>query len=240
METRAWLLISAFVLVLSACGDKLYDSVLSGPSTCTVVPAEGGSTIRCPDGTSAFVPNGARGPQGAAGAGCSIQEVEGGAKVSCANGSTAFIANGKTGATGATGASGTSCQVSSVTGGARISCSDGTSAFVADGADGTDGRNGSSCAAIADLNGGTVACSDGTSFFLSNGVNATPLTPVKFCADDHSSFPEYGFRLGEDIYAVYYDPAKGAFWAKLLPGRYTSTNGSGCQFTLNPDGTITP
>lgn len=55
-----------------------------------------------------------------------------------------------------------------------------------DGIDGTNGTNGTN-----ETNG-------------TNGTNGTIVTPVKFCSNDNSTFPEYGLMIGSDLYAVYW------------------------------------
>lgn len=76
------------------------------------------------------------------------------------------------------------------------------------------------------------------------GDNGSQVTPVKFCTSDPSRFPEYGLRIGNDLFAVYwgtapYSPyANTAFLAKVVPGAYRSTGGNGCYFWVNGDGSI--
>lgn len=129
---------------------------------------------------------------------------------------------GKTGPTGPagpqglTGASGTSCSTSSVqpssvaaNGGVLISCPDGSQSLV--------------------LNG-------------SNGTNGTVVTPVQFCAgvvnSYPSTFPEVGFCINNNIYAVY--SANGGFLTEISPGLWQSNAiGSACNFTVGPNCSIT-
>lgn len=75
-----------------------------------------------------------------------------------------------------------------------------------------------------------------------NGTNGTVITPIRFCPGPAPTyptvFPEYGLRIGNNIYAVYSIP--NAFLTLVIPGRYNSTGiGSSCNFTVNNDGTIT-
>lgn len=122
--------------------------------------------------------------------------------------------DGPAGAAGRDGLNGSSCVVTQITTGAYILCADGSFASINNGLDGHDGK-------------------DGT-----NGTNGLSPIPVKLCADDSSSYPEYGFRLGTQLFAVYWSPSIGAFLALLTPGRYMSTNGTGCTFTALADGTV--
>lgn len=73
-----------------------------------------------------------------------------------------------------------------------------------------------------------------------DGAPGSQVTPVKFCASDNSTFPEYGLRIGDDLFAVYWYSAQNphdstSFLAKLVPGSYKSTGGNGCYFILNSD-----
>jgi hypothetical protein len=70
------------------------------------------------------------------------------------------------------------------------------------------------------------------------GSSGTIVTPVKFCATDNSTFPEYGLMIGEELFAVYWGstPASPstpqAFLTKLVAGNYMSTGGNNCLFTI--------
>lgn len=75
-----------------------------------------------------------------------------------------------------------------------------------------------------------------------NGTNGTVITPIRFCPGPAptypSIFPEYGIKIGTNIYAVYSIP--NAFLTLVIPGHYSSTGiGSNCSFTLHLDGSIT-
>jgi len=73
----------------------------------------------------------------------------------------------------------------------------------------------------------------------SNGSAGTSVTPVKFCSNDNTSFPEYGLMVGDKLFAVYWGTtpgspnAKQAFLALITPGNYQSTGGNNCSFTIN-------
>ena len=65
------------------------------------------------------------------------------------------------------------------------------------------------------------------------------LTMVQLCPGDTASFKEYGFIVGTELFAVYFDKSQPiAFLAKLNPGNYATTNGSNCQFTYSNSGTL--
>lgn len=73
------------------------------------------------------------------------------------------------------------------------------------------------------------------------GANGTVITTVQFCkgvtATYPSVFPEYGLVINGGIYAVY--SANDGYLAYLPPGYYSSNAiGSACNFTVNPDATI--
>lgn len=64
------------------------------------------------------------------------------------------------------------------------------------------------------------------------------ITPVQLCPGDTATFKEQGFIVGGSLYAVYYNHNAGhAFLAKLNPGNYITTNGSGCTFNYANNGT---
>lgn len=92
------------------------------------------------------------------------------------------------------------------------------------GTNGTNGTNGS-------------AGQNGT-----NGVNGSTagMSAVKLCAADNATHPEYGFVVGDSIYAVYYGVVNGtlsAFLAKLNAGSYVTTNdNTPCAFTVSYSG----
>lgn len=67
------------------------------------------------------------------------------------------------------------------------------------------------------------------------------MTPVQLCPGDTATFKEYGFIVGPDLYAVYFDKNQPiAFLAKLNPGNYVTTNGANCYFSYANNGsTIT-
>lgn len=72
-----------------------------------------------------------------------------------------------------------------------------------------------------------------------NGTNGSSagVSAVKLCAADNATHPEYGFVIGDSIYAVYYGQVNGtlsAFLARLNAGNYVTTNdNSPCGFTVS-------
>jgi len=71
----------------------------------------------------------------------------------------------------------------------------------------------------------------------SPGLDANPVRVVQFCPGVTvypSAFLEIGFIIGGKLYAVY--SANDGFLAQIPPGNYSSNAvGSACNFTVNPD-----
>lgn len=120
-------------------------------------------------------------------------------------------------------------------GGVRISSNTSPAVEVCNGINGLNGEQGiPGVQGIPGMTGATGAAgADGQ-----DGAPGTSILPVKFCATDNSTFPEYGLMIGEDLFAVYWgttpaSPSKPqAFLTKLVPGRYQSTGGNNCLFTI--------
>jgi hypothetical protein len=134
--------------------------------------------------------------------------------------------NGSNGTDGINGTNGTSCGVSDVpanaaapNGGSLITCGN-TQSLVLNGTNGLNGSNGT----------------DGT-----NGTSGTVVAPIQFCSGSGSypsTFPEVGFCIGGNIYAVY--SANGGFLTEVLPGTWSSDGiNSSCTFTVGPDCKVT-
>jgi len=120
-------------------------------------------------------------------------------------------------------------------GGSLINCPDGTSSLVLNGTNGTnghDGQNGTNGQNGQDGQNGH----DGT-----NGTNGTVVSSVQFCPGTvsyPSTFPEVGFVIGGQLYAVY--SANGGFLTYIPPGTYSSNGiNNSCTFTVHSDGSIT-
>lgn len=68
------------------------------------------------------------------------------------------------------------------------------------------------------------------------GTAGVSVAPIQFCPNvvEHypNSFPEFGFCIGGNLYAVYWDGTH-AFEALIAPGRYISTSPEGCSFTVS-------
>ncbi len=242
----------ALLLALVSCNNDNQDrrTTQTTPSTkvinCTTAATDGGARINCPDGTTTEILNGADSLPGKDG----VKGDTGAAGRDGKPGSEGIKGDkGDTGAEGIQGAQGPLGPVgpAGVTG---TNGSNGTNGV--DGTNGTNGANGTSCTVSYTAVGATITCG-GSSVAILNGTNGssgTAVTPIRLCADSSSGYPEYGFLIDSYIYAVYYgtldsngNPSSSgvlqAFMAKLTPGNYMSTNGSGCTFTINADGSIT-
>ena len=203
---------------LDACPQTPTQSPSQKVQQCTVSEASGGAVIACPDGTQTFIKNGKDGPQGSPGISGS---------------------QGVPGDTGPTGAAGPMGPV----GPQGVS-----------GVNGKDGADGQNCSVAYSSVGAVISCPGGSSVTVMNGINGqngTSVVAVKLCADSSAGFPEYAFQVGDGLYAVYYgyldrngNPSSAqngtleAFMAKLTPGSYVSTNGTGCSFRVNANGSI--
>lgn len=139
---------------------------------------------------------------------------------------------GLPGTPGTPGTPGQGCSVTAVpanlnapAGGSLISCPDGSSSLVLNGINGSNGHDGS--------NG-----QDGRDGH--DGTPGTVVSSVQFCHGTPSypsTFPEVGFRIGGQLFAVY--SANGGFLTLIPPGTYVSNGiGNSCTFTVNSDGSI--
>ena len=63
---------------------------------------------------------------------------------------------------------------------------------------------------------------------------------IQLCPGDNATFPEQGFVIDNNIYAVYYGVVNGtlnSFLARLSSGGYQTTNGTACNFSVSyPNG----
>lgn len=70
-----------------------------------------------------------------------------------------------------------------------------------------------------------------------SGNTISGATPVQLCPTDNATFPEFGFVIGDSIYAVYYGKVNGvlnSFLARLSAGSYVTTNDdTPCAFTVS-------
>ena len=168
--------------------------------------------------------------------------------------------SGVAGQPGVAGIAGSSCTVTKAANKSTINCADGTSVSVLDGEDGLAGTNGSTGAtgstgakgdAGTDGAKGDTGAAGAKGDTGATGATGASIIPVKLCRDSSSGYPEYGFLLNGSVYGVYYgylnsrgNPSNSSsgtlqsFLAKLTPGRYQSTNGTGCLFTINSEGQV--
>jgi hypothetical protein len=70
------------------------------------------------------------------------------------------------------------------------------------------------------------------------GAAGSLVVPVKFCASDNSTYPEYGLMIDGELFAVNWGPTPAspsisqAFLTKLVSGNYMSTGGNNCLFSV--------
>ena len=111
------------------------------------------------------------------------------------------------------------CTVTALSNGSLIACPDGTSQVISNGIDGQQGIQGQT--------GNTGP--QGPS-----GLNGTTITSIQFCPGINtypSTFPEVGFCINNQIYAVY--SANDGFLSLMQPGAYSSNGiNSSCNFTI--------
>lgn len=146
---------------------------------------------------------------------------------------------GPQGIPGEAGTPGTSCSVVASNNGADIICTDGTSSMVYNGIDGSMGAAASPCTTTNIDNGILISCPDGSTSIVYNGTNSdiNNVVPVEFCpsygaTSYPNNFPEYGFCIDDNIYAVYWT-GNNAFMAQVVPGTYVSTSStSSCTFVV--------
>lgn len=77
-----------------------------------------------------------------------------------------------------------------------------------------------------------------------NGINGSSgsggIYVIQLCPGDNATFPEQGFVIDNNIYAVYYGVVNGtlnSFLARLSSGSYQTTNGTACNFSVSyPNG----
>ena len=114
-----------------------------------------------------------------------------------------------------------SCTVKKFVNKTTIVCPDGSSSDIIDGTNGQEGMRGAM---------GPTGAQGDTGM---QGVTGEVGKPIKFCPEQTGgSFPEYGFCIQNELYAVYFDK-QNAWLAKVVPGKYisTSTNNQ-CIFTV--------
>lgn len=151
----------------------------------------------------------------------------GGLAITITNGSsssTKYVCNGAQGATGQNGSNGTDGEDGE----------DGLSAYEIAVENGYTGSEAQWLATLVGPQGDVGA--QGPAGPMANVTTANGFTPYKLCPADNSAFPEYGFIVGNQIYAVYYGVIGGsqqAFLAKLNDGNYVTTNGASCSFSVS-------
>lgn len=140
---------------------------------------------------------------------CSVVPAPEGAQIVCNGVVTSSV--GATGPTGPTGSMGVTGDV---------------------GATGEPGAEASPCTVKQVGTGAIITCPDNSTATV-EGVEM-----VKLCTSVPdvypSSFAEYAFCVGGDLYATYWTGSE-AFTAKIVSGNYASTSPQGCNFTVYPN-----
>ena len=130
--------------------------------------------------------------------------------------------DGTDGTSGTNGNAGESCTVVQGIGGATISCGDGTSEFISNGSDGvagTDGQDG-------------VDGTNGT-----NGTNGTGVAVVDPCGSQTDK-DDTLLIIGSKVYGVVIKSNK-TILTDLVPGVYTTRDGTNCHYTVHANATVT-
>lgn len=169
-------------------------------------------------------------PRGTDGQPCTVSKAEGITTISCPDGTSSTISDGSK------GPEGQGCSVTQVPvgdsvlpyGGAVIICND-NSVLISNGAKGDTGEKGSD-----GINGRDGVDSQPSAY----GIEAI----IDPCGDSPSIDDEVFLKLANGtILWLQVDNSNGknARLAVARPGRWQTTDGSDCQFTLNTDGSIT-
>lgn len=204
------------LLTLTSCNDPQFNQPASidssQPSYCTVERQEIGTVITCPDGSTSVIKDGAPGQSGSDGKDapeCSVTQIQPGDDVL-------------------------------PLGGAVINCG-ASSALISNGAAGATGLDGAQGEKGDKGNTGQ----NGTNG--RDGIDAQPsaysiVAILNPCSDSPSIDDEVFLKLANGTILwlqVDNENGKNARLSIARPGRWQTTDGSGCQFTLNADGSIT-
>jgi len=106
---------------------------------------------------------------------------------------------------------------------------------------GDPGTPGSSCSVSQAANGAVISCQDGSSVLLLNGVDGqqTPYTIIEV-VDLCNNHKEVLLRFGTNqLIGHYAGGGNNQHLRMLTPGRWMSTDGSNCLFTVTQDMNVT-
>lgn len=149
---------------------------------------------------------------------CTVEQNENGATIKCPDGTVAEITNGTDGGDGANGQ---------------------------DGEDGVDGDDGSSCSVSTLDNGALITCDDGTSSVILNGQDGQSSTidqvleVVDPCGPEHpKGHDELLLRLPNGRVFGVLNSDDGSYMIEVGTGRWETSDGTNCQFTVNGNGEI--
>lgn len=141
--------------------------------------------------------------------------------------------SGLQGPPGNPGLPGSSCSVEQAENGSVITCDNGSTAVILNGTNGVNGQDGTDGQNGIDGQDGT----DGQ-----DGSNATPtaysvVEVIKPCPG--SGFREVLLRTYNNQILAHYSQGSKQFLTFLTPGNYQLTDGSGCNFTVHQDMSVT-
>jgi len=175
--------------------------------------------------------DGEAGKPGIPGTGCTVTAAVGGAIISCADGTSAIVLDGAPGVDGINGTNGTN----GIDGTNGVNGRDGL-----DGRDGIDGINGTNGTNGVDGINGTNGA-DGLNG--TDGLDAPPtpytVTEMVDPCGDESQFDEILLRLANNQLVAHFSSGALEFLTIIGPGNYTTTDGTGCTFTIHNDMTVT-
>lgn len=232
-------------ILLVGCSDN------GGTNYCTVYNKEGGATVSCTDGTEAFIPKGEKGEKGGS---CTATETVGGVLISCGD-TAAFLEHGKD------GQNAQSCHVSKQGSVATLSCPNGQIKIYdgidgvdgkdgvdgvsgSDGKDGADGKDGESCSISKTNKLSTLTCG-GVSVDIVDGKDGQDgldgedgdsIEVIDPCPEEDAKYREVLLQVG-NTYVSYFKNNDKEFLTRLSPGRYQTTDGRKCYFSIPLGGT---
>lgn len=105
-----------------------------------------------------------------------------------------------------------------------------------DGAGGKTGNAGKDCTVVQGIGGATISCGDGTSAVITNG-SSTVVQVVDPCGSQ-STKDDTLLVIGGKVYGIVTTSNK-TFLTDLVPGVYTTRDGTNCHYIVHTNATIT-
>lgn len=185
------------------------------------------------------------GANGKDGTSCTVSKVDGVSTIKCGD-EVVTIAdgtNGKDGSNGVDGKDGESCKVEAVSNGSIITCPNGSNTLVINGKDGVNGTNGVNGTDGKDGKDGRDGTDGKNGKDGTDGKDATPsaysFTEIIDPCGKQSSFDEVLFKTVSGTIIAHYSHGSKQFLTLVPPGRYVTTDGTNCYFTITSDGKVT-